>query len=182
MVRWITRSLVVIGLMVVLTVGSGVAVAAQEVATHPARLRVGTCDEVGDRAYELQPVGAAPEASESAAPAMVEMGTAGGPLVQQSVTTLEAPLTDLLEQGLVLVVSASDAQPGQVIACGEVGGQVSMQMAGMVMPGDELAIGLREQNDSGFAGIARFTADGLSTSVHVYLAQGLFAAESEEGD
>ena len=50
-----------------------------------------------------------------------------------------------------------------------------------VMPGDELAVGLREQNDSGFAGIAVFTADGLSTWVHVYLAQGLFGAD-EAGD
>ena len=48
------------------------------------------------------------------------------------------------------------------------------------MPGDELAIGLREQNDSGFAGIAVFTADGLSTWIHIYLAHGLFGSDSGE--
>ncbi len=182
MAWWTMRPLIGAVLVAGVVAMSSIAVAAQEPVSHPARLRVGTCAELGDRAYELRPVGAAPEASESAAPAMVEMGTTGGPLVQQSITTLEASLTDLVEQGLVLVIAESQEQPGNVIACGEVGGQVSMQMAGMVMPGDELAIGLREQNGSGFAGIARFTADGLSTSVHVYLAQGLFAAESEEGD
>jgi hypothetical protein len=161
---------------------SSIAAAAQEPVAHPARLRVGTCEEVGDRAYELQPVGAAPEADESPASTTVEMGTPGGPPVRQSVTTLEASLTDLVEQGLVLIVAESEERPGQAIACGEVGGQVSLQMSGMVMPGDELAIGLREQNGSGFVGIARFTADGVSTSVHVYLAQGLFAPEPANDD
>lgn len=182
MAWWTMRPLIAAVLVAGVVAMSSIPVAAQEPVSHPARLRVGTCAEVGVRAYELRPVGAAPEASESAAPAMEQMGPSGGPLVQQSVTTLEASLSDLVEQGLVLVISESEERPGNAIACGEVGGQVSMQMAGMVMPGDELAIGLREQNDSGFAGIARFTADGLSTSVHIYLAQGLFAAEPADDD
>lgn len=172
MTRWTgTRWIGVVLAAGMLAASGGVAVA-QEAVSHPARLRVGTCAEVGDRAYELQAVGAAPEAGE--APATEEMGTPGGPLIQQSVTTVESSLSDLVAQGLVLVVAESEERPGNVIACGEVGGLLTMQMAGMVMPGDELAVGLREQNGSGYAGIARFTAAGLSTTVHVYLAQGLF--------
>lgn len=183
MTGWLVRQVIAAVLVAVMISTVGVTSLAQEVATHPARLRVGTCDEVRDRAYELNPVSAGSLAAVSPdSPDLVlaPMGPEGSPVVAQSRTEVDAPLSDLVDQGLVLIVAESEAQPGQAIACGEVGGLVSLQMAGMVMPGDELAIGLREQNDSGFAGIAVFTADGLSTWIHIYLAHGLFGSDSGE--
>jgi hypothetical protein len=56
-----------------------------------------------------------------------------------------------------------------IIACGNVGGLlVAPQMAGMVMPGDELAIGLAPQGDSGATGIALLrSVEGGTSSLRI---------------
>ena len=63
----------------------------------------------------------------------------------------------------------SDEAMDDEIACGTIGGALTAQMAGMVMPGDELAIGLAEVNDSGHSGIAFFAADGPKSTLRIFL-------------
>jgi hypothetical protein len=40
----------------------------------------------------------------------------------------------------------------------------------MVMPGDELAVGLAEADDSGYSGLALIRAEGKTASVRIFLA------------
>ena len=71
------------------------------------------------------------------------------------------------------IVVAAGERAEDAVACGDVGGRMTLQMEGMVMPGDELIVGLREQGGSGYSGIAFLVAEGLSTTVRVYVAEGL---------
>jgi len=79
---------------------------------------------------------------------------------------LDIPVTNLWEEEHALVIAESDSR---IIACGVIGGPMTLQMAGMVMPGDQLVVGVGEQENSGYAGIALLTAEGLSTAIRVYL-------------
>jgi hypothetical protein len=58
-----------------------------------------------------------------------------------------------------------------IIACGNIGGPLSEQMAGMVMPGDELAVWLAPQDNSGDEGLALIRANGDHAIVRIYLAE-----------
>ena len=51
-----------------------------------------------------------------------------------------------------------------MVACGEVGG---------IRDGDELAVGLRERNNSGFSGISVIRGADQSSLVYIYLGRGL---------
>jgi hypothetical protein len=163
----------VIVLALVLSVGRPVT--AQGAAGLTASLHQGTCADIGAVAFELTGVGAATEIDGSPVPAQESIGAPDPIPVLQSATSIEASLTDLTEAPHALVVSEAGGRTSRVIACGEVGGLLTMQMAGMVMPGDELAIALRPVGDFGYAGIALLTADGLTTTVRIYLADGLGA-------
>ncbi len=84
-----------------------------------------------------------------------------------SVTTLDVPLADLLAGGNAINVHASTDNIESYIACGDVGGAV----------GDgNLVIGLREQNGSGYAGVAHLHGAGEETHVTVFLVRGLAGA------
>jgi hypothetical protein len=149
-------------------------VVAQEEAGHPAQLHLGTCDALGEVAFVLSGVGAAANLEGTAVPDAEVVGPESAVAVATSRTTVEAAVSDIVEGGHALAVYESEAAMDSVIACGDVGGRLTQQMAGMLMPGDELAVGLTERNGSGFAGIALLRAEGGSeASVIVYLAQGL---------
>ena len=122
-------------------------------------------------------VGAATSMDGTPVAAAAVIGSEGAPQVAQSVTTLGVSLPELVEAPHALVVSEPGERVSRVIACGEVGGLLTAQMPGMVMPGDELVTGLREQGHSGAVGIAVLTADGTSTTVRVFLASGLVEGE-----
>lgn len=84
-----------------------------------------------------------------------------------SVTTLDVPLADLLAGGHAINVHESTDNIESYIACGDVGGTV----------GDgNLVIGLREQNGSGYAGVAHLHGAGEETRVSVFLVRGLGGA------
>ena len=164
-------------LVVVWTIGAIQAsrsVVAQESGGFPAQLHQGTCDDLGEVAFPLSAVGAATNLAGTAVPESEVVGPASAVAVVTSATTVETAVSDLVEVGHALAVYESEAAMDAPIACGDVGGRQSMQMAGMLMPGDELAFGLNEQNGSGVAGIALLRAEGGSeASVTIYLAEGL---------
>jgi hypothetical protein len=138
----------------------------------PSGIGEGTCDNHGAFVFELAPVGTATVLAGTEVAASDPVGAGSAVPVLFSETTVEAALTDLVEEGHAIVVAAGDAAADEV-ACGDIGGRMTLQMAGMVMPGDELMIGLRERNGSGFSGIAILVAEGLTTTVRIYLAEDL---------
>jgi hypothetical protein len=136
---------------------------------HPARIQDGTCDSLGRAAFPLTGVGAALTAEGTPAPTPEAMGADAALPVQTSETTLDTTLSSLVNEEHAVVVYESDEAMDHVIACGAIGGPLRAQMPGMVMPGDELAVGLAGSEESGFAGIALLRAAGKQVAVNVYL-------------
>ena len=166
-------------LMVVMVsvTNASLVVAAHGNSVYPAHLHQGSCETLGAVALTLNAVGAETTHDGSPVPARELIGAAVPVPVLQSATTLAVPFSELVEDQHALVVSEVGTRTSRVIACGEVGGLLTTQMTGMVMPGDELAIGLSEVDGSGYAGIALVTAEGLSTTIRIYLAQGLIGED-----
>ncbi|MDQ3656118.1 MAG: hypothetical protein M3457_13705, partial [Chloroflexota bacterium] len=179
---WQRARCIVITAALVVATYAGTAIAAQESGGHPVRLHQGTCDDVGAVAFELTGVGAEITLEGSPVPTIEMMGPEGSRPILLSVTTLEADLLEIVDGGHTMVVSESDEAMERIIACGDVGGPRISQMVGMVMPGDELAIVLAEHDGSGYAGIALLTAEGLTTTVRIYLAQDLAGNELPSAD
>lgn len=114
----------------------------------------GTCDTAsGTTVFELLEV--------SDADGIVAVPPAA--LVARSVTTVRSPLEDLIGQRHSIAVRVSASDP-TLVACGEIGG---------IQDGDELAVGLRERNDSGFSGISVIRGADQSSLVYIYLGRGL---------
>lgn len=114
----------------------------------------GTCDTAsGTTVFELLEV--------SDADGVV--GVPPAALVARSVTTVRSALDDLLGDRHSIAVRVSADDP-TLVACGEIGG---------IRDGDELAVGLRERNDSGFSGISVIRGADESSLVYIYLGRGL---------
>ena len=144
-------------------------------AGRPAHIHSGSCNDTADDALGdvVQPL------TNVAAPTGAAAGQAdAATAVETSVTTVPMALEDILAEDHAVNVHLSVEEVTTYIACGEVGGTVS-DADGSV------TIGLREQDGSGFAGVAYLApgADGASTVVSVFLAEGLAggggAAEDE---
>lgn len=130
---------------------------AQEVApARPAHIHTGDCVDLGDVVAPLTdltaPVGEGAGQAAEATPA------------ESSFTNVPMTLDAILGTDHAINVHLSAEQIDTYIACGEVGGVVDATGA--------LVIGLREQSDSGFTGIAFLApgADGASTDVSVFIA------------
>lgn len=133
---------------------------------HPAHIHEGTCEDLGDIVFPLTDV---------AAPSPADGGdmAAGSPIaVETSTTTVEAPLSDIINEGHAVNVHESADNVGNYIACGDIGGTIVPGAA----DGGELMIGLHGLNDSGYSGIAVLREAGEQTDVTIYLAQGLTGA------
>lgn len=152
---------------------SGVRVAAHEADGHPARIQRGSCANLGGVAFQLTGVGASATSEGTPVAALETVGSKEAFPVQISETTLDTGLSDLTRKEYAIVVYESDEAMDRVIACGNIGGPATSQMAGMVMPGDELAIGLGEVNGSGYAGVALLRAEGGTATLRLFLAEGL---------
>jgi hypothetical protein len=114
----------------------------------------GTCDAAdGTTVFELLEV--------SDADGVV--GVPPAALVARSVTTVRSPLDDLIGERHSIAVRVSAEDP-TMVACGEIGG---------IQDGEELAVGLRERNDSGFSGISVIRGADESSLVYIYLGRGL---------
>ena len=136
-----------------ISVGAGTA--QEAVAPHPSHVHAGTCADLDPNpAYPLNDV---TPVSPEARPGDVEVGH----------STIDVTLEALLASPYALNVHASAEDVATYIACGDIAGPV---VDGLLL------IPLREQNDSGYAGIAALAGnDAGGTNVSVYLAPGLFA-------
>lgn len=126
---------------------------------RPIHIHSGTCDELGDVIYPLNPVEVAEGVTE---------GNADATSVETSATTVDVALADLLAEDFAINAHLSDDEISTYIACGEIGGVPLVDGA--------IAIGLREQEGSGFAGIAYLAPapdNAAQTTVSVFLAEDL---------
>ena len=162
--RWAT-ALVATGFFV----AGGLATAAQEATpapsahAHPAHIHVGTCDSLDPNPkYMLTDVAQLPGTMETAPERSAAIP------VERSTTTVDAKLEDLRTGGYAINIHKSAADIGTYIACGNLTGDLDASGA--------LVVGLRELNNSGYAGVAILTANGDKTNVNVYLAEGLTGA------
>ena len=125
-----------------------VAGAQQDDGPHPAHIHSGTCDELGDVVLPLEAV---------AEPGGERRGAATAHPVKIGMTTVDAPLEDILAEDHAINVHLSEEEIDEYIACGNIVGVVHERENG---EGAELVVGLAELNDSGHAGIAWLGDDG----------------------
>jgi hypothetical protein len=118
-------------------------------ASHPAHIHEGTCAKLNPKpAYPLNNV------------TQIEGG-----MVATSMTTVEVSLDDLLAEPYAINLHKSDQDVQTYVACGDI--------TGTVVDG-QLVIGLKQQSDSGIAGVAVLTSnDAGGTDVTVYVVDGL---------
>jgi len=172
---------VVIATMVALLGGGmGRVMAQDEGESHPAHIHDGTCAELGNVVFPLTNVSATgmmegmmsgtPVADDSMAMGEM-MGAAEATMVVTSATSIDASLADILDAPHAINVHESEANIGNYIACGEIGGMVMPSADGD--DGGTLAVGLRQLNDSGYSGIAVLDGMGDQTGVIILLAEGL---------
>jgi hypothetical protein len=128
------------------------------VAPFPAFVVAGTCDDLDEStSYNLIDAGSdeaddKPQGADHAIP------------VARSSTSIRVVLDDLIADPHSIIVRAGGSNK-QLIACGEIGG---------VLTNSSLAHGLKEQNGSGYAGIAQLTGADTQTSIEIFVAQDLF--------
>jgi hypothetical protein len=124
--------------------------------SRPAHIHSGNCVDLGDVVVPLNdltaPVSQAVGQADTATPA------------ESSFSNLPMTLDAILGADHAINVHLSAERIDTYIACGEVGGIVNAAGA--------LVIGLREESDSGYTGIAFLSpgADGASTAVSVFIA------------
>ena len=164
----------------------GRASAQDEMASHPAHIHTGTCDELGDVVFPLTNVsmkgmmegmmGGTPEAEDTAMEMGEMMGAETAVMVETSATMVDAALEEIVEGGHAINLHESEENVEEYIACGDIGGMLMgpMEMGDRTM-GEMLVVGLRELNGSGYAGVATLEDMDEETLVTVYLAQDLMA-------
>ncbi len=127
--------------------GGASTLAVHENVEFPVAVHARSCEAPGEVVFELPnlvrlPEGAPTEGEPVGAPvAQVVHGVPVG-------TTLAATVPDLFAAEHIVAVFNADADT--IVACGPIGAYTYAE-------GDDLAIGLREQNDSNFTGAAFFT-------------------------
>lgn len=151
-----------------LTIGGGSTRAQDTEAAHPAHIHTGTCEAPGEVVIPLSDIGS-DYLVDGEATAGDAVGLGSAVETQGSVTTADAPLSDILDGDHVLMVHLSAEEIGTYVACGDVGG---------TMMGDsDLVFGIKPLNDSGLSGIATLHDNGDdTTTISVYLTK-----EAEDG-
>jgi plastocyanin len=136
-------------------------------AGHSAHIHAGTCDDLNPAPRFLLA-----DVRQAASTGTPPAGRGAPIAVATSVTTVEAPLAELVAGGYAINVHAGQADIQTYdIACGDIGGATAIEAeAG---GGGRLTIGLREHDGSGYSGIAVLAEAGARTEVTIYLARGL---------
>jgi hypothetical protein len=125
---------------------------------HPVHVHAGTCAELGEVIHPLQDL-VAPEGGwtgpESAVP------------VTLSENIVDVPVQEIIEGGHAINMHLSNEEIGTYIACGDIGGVITIDEGGR----QEMMIGLAEMNDSGYAGTVWLgpSADNTQTEISVIL-------------
>jgi uncharacterized cupredoxin-like copper-binding protein len=143
---------------------SGVAAWAQEatpeaedaLVPRPVHIHSGSCDELGD---VVQPL------TDLTAPQGDRVGLRRADLAETSFTNVPLTLDAILAEDHAINAHLSAEEIGTYIACGNIGGVLNDSGA--------LVVGLSEDSNSGYTGIAFLApgADGASTDVSVFIAQ-----------
>ncbi len=167
--RWLWMSAAILPMLVLaLIAGTGIQTTAAQDATpgtgeaagRPAHIHSGSCgkDALGDVVQALSPLTKSQGQSQ---------GQDAAVAAETSFTNVPLTLDQILADDHAINIHRSQDKIQDYIACGEVGGAVDAN--------GSLVIGLKEQNKSGFTGIAVLTpnADGTSTDVSVFIAKGL---------
>lgn len=131
--------------------------AAEAVTPRPVHIHSGNCNELGEVVVPL---------TDLTAPTGERVGQRNRATVAEtSFTTVPMTLDAIIGADHAINAHLSADEIDVYIACGEVGG--------IIGPDGTLVIGLREQSDSGFAGIAFLSpgADGASTDISLFLAE-----------
>jgi hypothetical protein len=156
------------------TIGFPRVALAHEADGHPARIHEGSCEALGRVTDKLTGVGAEINPEGTPVPAVDIVGAENAIPVTLSASTLETAMAELVDSPRAIVVYESDEAMDRVLVCGDVGGALMMQMPGMPMPGDELAIWLSPQGASAYTGLALLRSEvGGTSTVTIILAEGL---------
>lgn len=172
--RPVLLSAFVVGSMLAVGVAGGVVAQEQTptpatIVTHPAHIHMGSCEDldpnpqvplndVGPQLNDDDEMPAAEDIKGSLTAAPVEVSETEG---------LEIKFDDLFTEAHAINVHESAQNIDNYIACGDIGGPVI---------DDKVVIGLRQLNESGYAGIAIIEKDGDDNSkVTMYLSSGLVA-------
>ncbi|MBW3632489.1 MAG: cupredoxin domain-containing protein [Chloroflexi bacterium] len=151
----------VIALAVLSLLSPGMAAQDDETEVHPAHIHTGTCAELGDVVAPLTDVAHIGDDAE-------RTGAISSIPVKTSMTVVEMPLQEIIDGGHAINVHLSAEEIDVYIACGDIGGVVTMDEG---EEGNELIIGLGEQNNSGHTGIAWLGAEGDATRIRVTLVE-----------
>jgi hypothetical protein len=152
------------GALLLTSAVSGLTVSAQDAtpavagtAAHPVHIHTGNCEELGEVVAPLTDL-TTPEGDRVGQRNRAAQGAT-------SYTNVPLTLDAILAADHAINAHLSADQIDVYIACGEIGG--------VVAPDGSLTIGLGEQSDSGYTGIAYLApgADGASTDVTVFLAE-----------
>lgn len=143
---------------------------------RPAHIHDGSCSNLGEVEFPLNPVGAGTMTGPgmegvTSMPLGVQVGSPLATPMEVGRISLDVPLSEIVAGERALNVQISEFDYGNYIACGNV-----PSVRGL----DTLAFGLAERNGSGFAGMAILQANGAMTDVAVYLAPGLGSVRSQE--
>ncbi len=167
---------IILAAIVPLLAAAGPAAPAQQVGStdtlRPAGIHAGDCDSPGGLVFELRDLVVGPDSRGT-----LEFVGAGGASVVEGSDGMElrTTLADLTSAPHLIAVFEGEGSD-TIIACGEIGGFI-------VANDDDLAIGLRPQNDSGFAGVALIDGDDDDNEVEVdiYLARAVIDTAATPG-
>ncbi len=182
--RWTpAASLLAVAAAGAMLVGSFAPTSAQnEMASHPAHIHEGTCDDLNPKPlFPLTNVsemgmmegmmGGTPEADDAAMEMSEPMGAETAFGVETSYTLVEASLEDIVAAGHAINIHESTENVENYITCGDIGGRIATGPG--MDEGGTLIVGLGELNDSGYSGIAVLEGKDDQTEVVIYLAEGL---------
>ena len=179
--RLIPASLLGTATVAALLVGGAPATAQDEMASHPAHIHAGTCEELGEVVFPLTNVSemgmmegmmsGTPQADDAAMEMSEPTGAETAFGIETSYTLVDASLEEIVEGGHAINLHESKENIENYIACGDIGGRIETGPG--MDEGGTLVVGLGELNDSGYAGIAVLEGKGDQTEVILYLAEGL---------
>lgn len=166
--KWIVQiGIACLALTGLIAMGTGLA-AAQTFSDvpHPAHVHKGSCGPQlnPNAAFALDDV-KIPVNDDQKTPSSSDVkGALNATPVETSEKEIDISLDDLLKNPYAINIAESSSNISKSIACGNVGG---------VVVNDDLLIGLQQQNESGYVGVAVLHRDGDQTDVTLYLAKGL---------
>lgn len=162
--QWFGTAMITLALLLGLAAGAST-VAAQDAATpeddlvasHPAHIFSGTCDDLGEIAYPLDNATTEPieiEATPPGTPEPVDQGLPGDVVARGVTAEVEVTLEELVDGEYAVVVHESEENMDNHIVCGTIDGEIE---------DDSLSILLEEVEESGYTGQATMTSHGDGT-------------------